>query len=118
MELLVCILNEYEKLEQLLAGFLEIGITGATVLDSRGMGRVLGPEMPAFGNLQALASLTRDRNVTVISVIESSEKLVAARELVTTICGDLNAPSTGIMFTLPVSSVTGLAAKLDTPEES
>ncbi len=38
MKLLILILNKVEKLEEVLEGFLEIGITGATVIESSGMG--------------------------------------------------------------------------------
>jgi len=41
MKLLILTLNKVEKLEEVLEGFIEIGITGATVLDSVGMGHIL-----------------------------------------------------------------------------
>jgi nitrogen regulatory protein P-II 1 len=41
MRLLVAVINDPEKLDETLSGFLELGITGATVLNSEGMGRVL-----------------------------------------------------------------------------
>ena len=39
--LMIFVLNREELLEEVLSGFLEIGIGGATILDSTGMGRVL-----------------------------------------------------------------------------
>lgn len=117
MQLLVCVINDRDKLEDILAGFLEIGITGATVIDSRGMGRLLQDDVPAFGNLRSLTSLTRDDNATVFSVVETQERLEAAQALVKDLCGDLETPSTGIMFTVPVSGVVGLASKLSVSEE-
>jgi len=39
MKLLILILNRVEKIEKVLEGFLEIGISGATVVDNVGMGR-------------------------------------------------------------------------------
>ena len=41
MTLFVYICNKPDKLEEILEGFLEIGITGATIIDSLGMGHVL-----------------------------------------------------------------------------
>ena len=52
MQLLVCIINQEEKLEAILAGFLELGVTGATVIRSEGMGRVLSQDVPVLANLQ------------------------------------------------------------------
>jgi len=113
MQLLVCIINQEEKLEAILAGFLELGVTGATVLRSEGMGRVLSQDIPVIANLQTLLSRSRPQNSTVLSVIESDETLEKAVALVQDICGDLTAPSTGILFTLPIGRVVGLAPILE-----
>ena len=45
MELLIAVINDVDLMDEVLAGFLEIGITGATVLDSEGMGRVLSHDI-------------------------------------------------------------------------
>ena len=52
MKLLILILNKVEKLEEVLEGFLEIGITGATVIESSGMGHILSEEVPIFVGLR------------------------------------------------------------------
>ena len=44
MKLLILILNKVEKLEEILEGFIDIGISGATIIDSIGMGHVLSEE--------------------------------------------------------------------------
>ena len=113
MELLVCVINREEKLEQLLSGFLDLGVTGATVVSSEGMGRVLSQDVPVFGGLQALISRSRPQNTTVLSVIESPAVLEKAIVLAKEICGNFDEPSTGILFTVPVSRVVGLSPELD-----
>ncbi|MDH5804229.1 MAG: hypothetical protein OEZ54_03520 [Gemmatimonadota bacterium] len=119
MELLVCVLNRKEKLEEILAGFLELGVTGATVIHSEGMGRVLSQDVPVFAGLQTLMKRSRPENVTIFSVIQSPEIMERAINLVETVCGDMDAPSTGIVFTVEVGRVVGLAAELsDSDDES
>lgn len=113
LELLVCVINQDEKLEELLAGFLKMGVTGATVIRSEGMGRLLKDGVPVFAGLQSLMSQSRPQNTTVMSVIESPHPLDEAIALVQQVVGDLNNPSTGILFTLPVNRVVGLAPELD-----
>ncbi|MFQ6046963.1 MAG: P-II family nitrogen regulator [Gemmatimonadales bacterium] len=113
MHLLVCVINKEEKLEAVLSGFLDVGVTGATVIRSEGMGRKLGRELPALAGLQALLSESRPHNTTVFSVIESREKLDRAVARVCEICGDFSAPDTGIVFTVPVDRVVGLAPELE-----
>ncbi|MDP3920570.1 MAG: hypothetical protein Q8R76_07175 [Candidatus Omnitrophota bacterium] len=46
--MLVCILEGKEFLDHVLEGFLEIGISGATVIQSQGMGRILARDVPLF----------------------------------------------------------------------
>lgn len=48
MTLLVFICNRPEKLDEVLEGFVELGITGATIVDSIGMGRILSRKVPIF----------------------------------------------------------------------
>ena len=109
MQLLIAVVNE-EKTEELLAGFLELGVTGATILQSEGMARVLASEVPIFAGLEALRR-ARPRNHTLFSVMadELVERVIA---LVHEVCGDLAGPSTGIVLTVPVSRVEGLSGEL------
>ena len=39
--LMVFVLNREEYLDEILSGFVELGIGGATIIDSMGMGRIL-----------------------------------------------------------------------------
>ncbi len=112
MELLIAVINQEDRLDDILSGFLELGITGATVIDSEGMGHVLSHDIPIFAGLQTLISRARPRNQTIFSVIDSDEKVEGAIALLQEICGDLDNPATGIVFTIPVSRVTGLAPEL------
>jgi nitrogen regulatory protein PII len=116
MELLIAVINQEDRLDDILSGFLEIGITGATVIDSEGMGHVLSHDIPIFAGLQTLISRARPRNQTLFSVIDSEEKLESALALLEETCGDLSDPATGIAFTVPVSRVVGLAPELGSGE--
>lgn len=113
MQLLIAIINQEEKIEEILAGFLDLGITGATVIRSEGMGRLLAHDIPIFAGLHSLVERTRPQNQTIFSVIREQGKVDGALALLQQICGDLNDPATGIAFTLPVNRVVGLAPELD-----
>lgn len=116
MQLLVAVINQEEKLDEIMAGFLELGITGATIINSEGMGRLLTQEVPIFAGLQTLLSRSRPQNQTIFSVIREDEKVDGALALLQEICGDLEDPATGIAFTVPVTRVVGLAPELGTDE--
>jgi nitrogen regulatory protein PII len=114
MQLLIAVINQEEKLDEILSGFLDIGVTGATVIRSEGMGRVLSHDLPIFAGLQTLLTRARPQNVTIFSVIREPQKVDGALALLQEICGDLNDPATGIAFTLELDRVVGLAPELDT----
>jgi len=107
MELLVCVINDEEKLDTIMSGFLELGVTGATLIRSEGMGRLVSQALPVMAGLQSLSS--RPSNITVFSVIKDSETVAAAVDLIEGTLGDLQRPGTGIVFTVPVNHVSGLA---------
>jgi nitrogen regulatory protein P-II 1 len=106
-QLLVCVINKASKVEEILEAFLDLGVTGATVLDSCGMGAVL-TEDPIFAGFRQLLSGPGTRNKTILSVIEDEETLDAAISAVETICGRMENASTGILFTVPIDRVLGL----------
>ncbi|MEJ2503785.1 MAG: hypothetical protein P8177_10820, partial [Gemmatimonadota bacterium] len=102
MQLLIAVINQEDRLDDILSGFLELGITGATVIDSEGMGHVLSTDIPIFAGLQTLISRARPRNRTLFSVIEREETVDEDIAMIQEVCGDLDNPATGIVFTIPV----------------
>lgn len=114
MQLLIAVINQQEKLDEILSGLVELGVTGATILNSEGMGRVLTHEIPIFAGLAALASRSRPQNQTLFSVIREDDKVDAVIALLQEVCGDFDDPATGIVFTVPVSRVVGLKPEMGT----
>lgn len=112
MQLLIAVINEEEKLDEILSGLVELGVTGATIINSEGMGRVLSHDIPIFAGLEALAERSRPQNQTIFSVIREDEKVDAVIALLQDICGDFTRPGTGIAFTIPVTRVVGLSPEL------
>ena len=109
MQLLIAVINQEEKLDEILSGLVELGVTGATIIDSEGMGRVLSHDIPIFAGLAALASRSRPQNQTIFSVIREDDKVDRVIALLQEICGNFADPATGIVFTVPVTRVVGLA---------
>lgn len=112
MQLLIAVINEEEKLDEILSGLVELGVTGATIINSEGMGRVLSHDIPIFAGLEMLAMRSRPQNQTLFSVIREDEKVDAVIRLLQEICGDFENPATGIVFTIPVNRVVGLSPEL------
>jgi nitrogen regulatory protein PII len=112
MTLLIFICNDPEKLEEVLEGYLEVGITGATIIDSLGMGHILSTEVPIFAGFQSLFSAASAYNKTIMSVIKEPEKVQATLDIIEEICGPLGTPGVGIAFTVPIENVRGLAPEI------
>lgn len=111
MNILFLILNKTEYLDEILDKFVDIGIKGATILDSQGMGSALtngGKDIPFFGGLRSLLDNARPYNKTIFTVIEDEEILNAAVKSVQKILGDMEEPGVGVMFTLPVGKIYGM----------
>ncbi|MBN2289539.1 MAG: hypothetical protein JXQ83_09430 [Candidatus Glassbacteria bacterium] len=105
---MVFVLNREEYLDEVLSGFLEIGIGGATIIDSMGMGRVLSHDIPIFAGMRGALSGGRPHNKSIFSVLPDRETFQAAAELIEDVCGKLETEGTGILFALELSDVRGL----------
>ncbi|CAM3675385.1 P-II family nitrogen regulator [Erysipelothrix urinaevulpis] len=114
MHTLVLVLNKADHLEDILNGLMEIGVKGATILDSQGMGSAImvgdGEDSSFFGTLKSSFDREHPYNKTIFTVIESEELLHQAMNKIKKVAGDLSQPGEGLMFVLPVSHVMGLAA--------
>ncbi len=111
MKLLVLILNKTSYLEDILHAFNEIGIKGATVLDSTGVGRTIADHHSSnFALMYSLRKVIdggRPYNKTILSVIDD-ELVEPAIKGVNEILGDLHQAGMGIMFFVPLDKVIGL----------
>ncbi len=112
MQLLVAVVNQPEAIDDVLSGFLELGITGATIINSEGMARVLTHDIPLFAGIQTLISRSRAQNYTIFSVIDDDEKVDAAFDVIQDVCGSMAEPGTGIVFAIPVTRAEGVAPEL------
>ena len=112
MQVFVFVLNRTEHLEHLLQEFTDHGLKGATVLDSRGMARILHTEdeMPIFYGLRAILEPERRISKTIFCVMEDSQVEIA-RKIVNDVTGGLDHPDSGIMFAMPVTFTEGLVMK-------
>ncbi|RKY39793.1 MAG: hypothetical protein DRP76_03055 [Candidatus Omnitrophota bacterium] len=70
MQLLIIVLNREDYLEKILALMIEAGITGATILNSEGLGHFLAYEIPIFAGLRQLMGEKRSANRTIFAVVE------------------------------------------------
>jgi nitrogen regulatory protein PII len=107
MKLVIIVLNKPEFLEDLLMAFLEIGVSGATVVDGVGMGRILSHDVPVFTGLRSAFPGTSPVNKTILVVAEDGlvDDILTATD---DVCGSFEGPGTGLIFVLPVDIARGV----------
>lgn len=110
LRLLIIVLNQEEHLDELLEAFVELDVRGATVIDSVGMGRIIAHDIPVFGGLRSLMAGSRPYNKTILSVVHK-DKVLKITSAMEQICGALDKPGTGLLFTVPVDYAKGLPDK-------
>ena len=111
MQLVVIFLNQVEYLEDLMAAFLELGVSGATVLNSAGMGRIISHEIPIFAGLRDAFPGSTPGNKTILTVVPG-ERVDEICEVVQDVCGTFDDPGRGLMFTLPIGRIYGFRDEL------
>ncbi|MEC9488756.1 MAG: P-II family nitrogen regulator [Halanaerobium sp.] len=109
MQLLVVVIDQENKLDDVFEAFQEIGVSGVTVFDSMGSGHLDSEDLSIFGRLAHLTGSRKKHNKTLLSVIKSPEVLHKAVEAVEKIVGDFNRPHTAFLFTIPLGTVKGLS---------
>jgi len=105
-ELFVCVINRPEAVEDVIAAFIEIGVTGCTIVDSKGMGKIIAQDIPIFSGFKNMFSGARESNVTIFSVMDSG-LVDEAIKIIEEIYVSFSEPDSGIVFTLPVNRVKG-----------
>ena len=115
MYLLVIITRQEDKTYDFLKLLPTVGVRGATVIESRGMGKILRDREIIFTSIEQILSASIDLtdNVVILSLVQGGEVLANARRLARKVFGDFAHPNTGVLFVLPVADVEGLATGPD-----
>jgi hypothetical protein len=106
MELLVLVLNKVELLDDILSYYVEAGVSGATVIDSVGMGRIIAT-IPIFAGFRDLMVGNRPSNKTILAAVDSS-MVPELTEGTEKILGNISEPGTGLLLTLPINTLKGM----------
>jgi nitrogen regulatory protein P-II 1 len=111
MWLLVYILNEDRYLTEVLEELLEIGVTGASIVDSVGMLRFLSQEIPIFAGFRSILKGTKPHNKIILSVIKDKPLLEQALETIDRTVGGIANGNSGILFSLAVDHLISPGTK-------
>lgn len=110
MYVLFIVLNEPEYLPDVLYKMKQLGLRGATVIDSMGASAITKDiyNVPLIGGLMKSIDGDIRYNKTIFSVIERQAQVERAMEHIEKIIGgDMKKPNKGIMFVMPVTHMRG-----------
>jgi len=114
MYLILFVLNNPEKLDEVLDAWEEAGAPGATILYSSGLGRVrLGngfrDDLPIIPSLDDFVKHEETLSRTLFAIVNSDEVVDAIVQATHRVVGDLSLPHTGVIAVLPVARTYGLS---------
>lgn len=111
MQMFVHITNHESTISPILGKMMESGFRGATVIDCEGMLSALNQDSvnaPAiFGSLRKFVNPDRQKNKIILAVLKD-EDIQEAIDIIHEICGDLNVPNKGIVFSVPITRWEGI----------
>ncbi len=111
MQLLVFIAKNADVVSPILRELMENKIGGGTVVECEGMLQALYESQveppPLFGSLRQFLNPASAKG-KILFVVLADGQLDTARETIHRVCGELDKPNTGILFTLPIGYVEGL----------
>jgi nitrogen regulatory protein P-II 1 len=106
MKLLFIVLNSTDQLEEVLEGLIEVGVTGATVVDSVGMGHII-EDVPLFAGMKDTFRSSKPHNKMIFSVIGDAQaaETLAMLDNILACSQDRHK---GIAFTMPIDAAIGV----------
>ena len=116
MNALFIVLNDVDYLDDILSKFMELGLGGATILDSQGMASAIVnnkiSHVPLFGSLKKLLDCARPYNKSIFAVIDNDKLLKDTIKVIQEVMDDHKGPGAGFMFTIPVGNVHKLGGSI------
>lgn len=118
IHLMMVILDDMKRLPDLLQAWREIGVPGATILESAGAYRVeTWLSRVGLGGLDRLFESREVRRRTLIAAIEDDDLLARAVAETERVMGGFDRPDSGLLLVLPVTQVKGLHKVMPKPAQ-
>jgi len=116
MYLILLVLNDPDRLEDLLIAWEEKGVLGATVMFSTGMGRIRQmsgwrDDMPLIPSLRDFYEAPENMNRTIFTTVNDEADVDAILAATKSVIGDLEDQGTGLLLVLPVARAYGVNKK-------
>jgi nitrogen regulatory protein PII len=113
MLMVLLVLNDSDKLRDVLEAWESAGVPGVTVLHSTGLGKLrqdsgLWDDLPLLPNIEDFFEREELHSRTIFSVVPNEDMADRLVQLTQKLIGDFNQPETGLLVVLPLVKVYGL----------
>ena len=113
-QMIIFVLNDLDKSAELLEAWEAAGARGITCINTTGLGNIRNnaeiADLPFYLSLADILKSKQHHHCTFFTVVDSENLLEKLVQVAQDVTGGLDAPNTGILFTMPVSSVYGLSS--------
>ena len=110
MFMILCVIDQPDKLNSVLDAWKAIGVTGVTIIESSGLHRQRSqPRIPMRYGLGEAE--TERGNITLYTVVEEEATIQSCLSATEKVVGDLNDSNTGIFVAWPLSFAKGVSGK-------
>ncbi|MBC2717537.1 MAG: hypothetical protein HF978_19705 [Desulfobacteraceae bacterium] len=103
MYLLFAVIENEDLLDDLITGWMDLGIGGATVIETTGALQLITQHIPIFAGLRSLTSGGGRHNKTIFTAIQTDELLDSAVSFLENLCQKSEKPHQGVYFVTPLS---------------
>ena len=120
MYAVMLVLDDPERLDEVLDSWEKVGVRGATIIDSTGWQRrrIQRGLLGARFNFAALeASGRMEHHNTLFVIVRNKTMVLKTIKATEDIVGDLDGPNTGIIASWPLDTVKGLPPLKDQEED-
>jgi len=112
-KLVVCVVDDPAKTQDVLSAWVQAGIPGVTIFTSTGLGHNIAglgvpDDAPLFPSLESLTRAREESHSTLFGVVDDRYPIEKLVEVTERIVGAMAAPDTGILFVVPVEQAWGL----------
>lgn len=103
MYLLFAVIENEDILDDLITGWMDLGVSGATVIETTGALQLITQHIPIFAGLRSLTSGGGRHNKTIFTAIHTDELLDTAVSFLENLCQKTEKPHQGVYFVTPLT---------------
>lgn len=107
MFLLLCVINKESIIDDLITGWIDVGITDSTVIETTDAIQLISHHVPIFAGFRILTSGGMKHNKTIFTVIEKKKNLDQAIEFLEALCAEENDAGSYVVIPIKQSGKLG-----------